>query len=137
MQATARMASVVSSTLPARRRLIRSVRPRNRARFIMMTNQPANITRIPTAAFLVAPLLYGGGLGLHVLFPLFGDRYLLQPLMVVLPCILVLSFIAVGVRLLAAPPRTWGLILSLVINLSVSAFALWMTWLTMMFPTPD
>ena len=27
MQATARMASVVSSTLPARRRLIRSVRP--------------------------------------------------------------------------------------------------------------
>ena len=31
MQATARMASVVSSTLPARRRLIRDVRPTNSA----------------------------------------------------------------------------------------------------------
>ena len=103
----------------------------------MMTNQPASITRIPTAAFFVAPLLYGASLGLHVLFPIFGDRYLLQPLLLVLPGILVLSLFAVSLRLLAAPPRTWGLILSLLINLAASAIALWMTWLAMTFPIPD
>ena len=90
----------------------------------MMTNQPASITRIPTAAFWVATLLYGCGFGLHVLFPIFGDQYLLKPF-------------AFAVRPLAVPPRRWGLILSFVINLAVSAFALWMTRLVMTFPTPD
>lgn len=103
----------------------------------MMTNQPASITRIPTAAYFVAPLLYGAALGLHVLFPIFGGRHLLGPLLLVLPCVLVLNLCIVCVRLLAAPPRTWGLIFSLFLNLAVSAFALWMTYLAMTFPTPD
>jgi hypothetical protein len=103
---------------------------------LMTTNPPAAITRIPTAAYFVAPLLYGGALGLHVLFPLFGERYLLRPLLWVLPWVLVVSLCMVGVRLLASPPRTWGLILSFFINLSASGFALFMTWLSMMFPIP-
>ena len=105
---------------------------------LMMTHHPASITRIPTSAFFAAPLLYGCVLGLHVLLPSFGDQYLLQPLLLfVLPCMLPLSLISVGVRLLAAPPRTWGLILSLVINLAVTAFALWLTRLAMTFPIQD
>ncbi|WP_146853331.1 hypothetical protein [Brevifollis gellanilyticus] len=99
--------------------------------------QPASIARIPTAAYLVAPLLYGITVGLHVLFPIFGDRYLLSLHVLVLPGLLVLSLATVGLRLIATAPRTWTLIISLVINLAVSAFALWMTWLAMTFPTPD
>ena len=102
-----------------------------------MTNPPASITRIPTAAYFVAPLLYGVTLGLHVLFPIFGGRHLLEPLVLALPCVLVLSLCIVGVRLLAVPPRTWGLIISLFLNLAVSAFALWITWISMTFPVPD
>ncbi len=103
----------------------------------MTSYQPACITRIPTVAFLFAPLLYGGVLGLHVLYPIFGDQYLLQPLLFVLPGLLILSLSAAGMRLLAAQPRTRGLVLSLFINFAVTAFSLWMTWLAMTFPVPD
>ena len=41
MQATARMASIVSSTLPARRRLIRNVRPRNHDKKRLPSNSEA------------------------------------------------------------------------------------------------
>jgi hypothetical protein len=102
-----------------------------------MTHQPASIIRIPTAAYYVAPLLYGGALGLQILFPILGDRYLLRTLLLVLPCVLVLTLGVLGVRLLAAPPRTWGLIFSLFFNLAASALAFWMTYLAMTFPSPD
>lgn len=103
----------------------------------MKGNPPASITRIPIAAYFGAPLLYGIGLGLHVLFPIFGERYLLQILLFVLPCVLVLSFWIVGLRLLAAPSRTWGLIFALFIHLVTSSLSLWLTWLAMTFPVPD
>ncbi len=65
MQATARMASVVSSTLPTRRRLIRTVRPTNEVhRHMNIDEFWASIARIDTRSLrsgdedgAVAPLI--------------------------------------------------------------------------------
>jgi hypothetical protein len=55
MQATDRMASVVSSTLPARRRPIRIVRPSERMRYSIM-KLPVNFTVFETVLTLILTL---------------------------------------------------------------------------------
>jgi hypothetical protein len=101
----------------------------------MNTREPPIITRIPTSAFFIAPLLYGGVFGLHLLFPVFGERYLFNGLVFVFPCFLASNLSLAVMRLLAAPPRTWALGLSILINFIVSAFALWITWIMIHFPS--
>jgi hypothetical protein len=91
------------------------------------------ITEIPTGAFFVSPLLYGGGLCLHMLSPELVGRDLLYPLLVILPCLLLMSFAGAVIRLFWRP-RTLSLVFAVVINCITVAFALWAVWLDMIFP---
>lgn len=99
-------------------------------------SQPAAITRVPSHAFFAAPLLYAAAFGLCLLFPGMGEWHT-QILLVGLPCVLVMSLLITGARLLAGPPRTRELYLALVINVAAVAFACGMLYLAMTFPSPD
>lgn len=105
----------------------------------MMTKNahPAGLNLIPTAVFFVAPALYGIALGLHVAFPIFGARYLLESLITILPVLLLTSSLISGMRLLLSPPRTWAVIFAVVVNFLTTAFALLMSLAAMMMPEPN
>ncbi len=103
----------------------------------MTENQPSFLARIPTVAFFVVPLVYGAAFCLYVLFPIFGERYLLRPVIWVSPWILALSFCIVVVQL-ALPPRTWPMWwISVFLNLAVAGFAACMSCLAFPFQAPD
>lgn len=99
----------------------------------MKNAQPTGITLIPTAIFFAAPVLYWILFGLQTVFSFFSDQFIGPLLMLVLPCLILLSLLVSGIRLLASP-RTWTLGFAVVINFLTTAFVLGMTWLIMTFP---
>lgn len=105
----------------------------------MMTKnaQPAGIAVIPTSFFFAAPVLYAITYLLPAVFPIVGDLFLSPLLFLVLPCLLLLSLLVSGMRLLLAPPRTWPLIVAVLLNFLTTAFALLVCWMVMTFPEPD